>query len=316
MLIHKPRFDVPPASEITPAAHYHNRRQFLQQAGALAAALLMAPGLAGATANRSTLGPYRPGTPLVDESLTPLDTLTSYGNFYEFGPQKHSPGQNAHRLKTEDWSIEVDGEVHKPRRYSLETIMRLAPLEERIYRLRCVEGWSAVVPWIGFPLRELLRQVEPKGNARYIEFWSLADPAQMPYVQYPTLDWPYREALRLDEAMHPLAILAVGLYGEVLPKPNGAPVRLVVPWKYGFKSAKSLVRIRFVEQQPRSSWMRAAPHEYGFYANVNPQVAHPRWSQARERRLGEFFRRPTLPFNGYAEQVASLYNGMDLQKNY
>lgn len=304
----------PCPSEITGKDLYQGRRRFLRQAGALGGALWL--GQAEASPAPAQLPPFKPGQPLPDEPLTSLDTLTSYGNFYEFGPNKDSPGRNAHTLKTRPWSVEVDGEVLKPRRFDLDELLRLPPLEERIYRLRCVEGWSAVVPWIGFPLAELIRRVQPTGNARYLEFLSLADPVQMPFVQYPTLDWPYREALRLDEAMHPLAILAVGLYGQVLPKPNGAPVRLVVPWKYGFKSGKSIVRIRFLEQQPRTSWMKVAPDEYGFYANVNPAVSHPRWSQAKERRLGEFFRRPTLPFNGYAAQVASLYAGMDLHRNY
>ncbi|HRE16114.1 MAG TPA: protein-methionine-sulfoxide reductase catalytic subunit MsrP, partial [Rhodocyclaceae bacterium] len=237
-------------------------------------------------------------------------------NFYEFGPDKDSPGKNAHRLKTSPWSISIEGEVKKPKTFAIEDILKMAPLEERIYRLRCVEGWSAVIPWVGFSLAELIKRAEPTGNAKYIEFWSLADPEQMPYVRLPLLDWPYVEALRMDEAMHPLTLLAVGLYGEVLPKPNGAPVRLVVPWKYGFKSAKSIVKIRFVEKQPDTAWMKAAPKEYGFYSNVNPAVAHPRWSQSQERRLGEFSRRKTLPFNGYAEQVAQLYNGMDLRKYF
>lgn len=313
MLIHSlPPHPIQP-SEITDELLYRQRRTLLKGAGAAMLATLLP---AAANAATETLPPFKPGSPLPKEALTPLSTLTSYGNFYEFGPNKDSPGRNSHTLKTRPWTVEVDGEVLKPRRFDIDELLQLAPLEERIYRLRCVEGWSAVVPWIGFPLAELIRQVQPKGNARYVEFWSLADPEQMPFIRFPSLDWPYREALRLDEAMHPLAILAVGLYGQVLPKPNGAPVRLVVPWKYGFKSGKSIVRIRFVEQQPLTSWVKATPDEYGFYANVNPEVSHPRWSQARERRLGEFFRRPTLPFNGYAEQVSSLYAGMDLHRNF
>lgn len=311
MLIKTPTDHVLAASEITPESIYAQRRQFLQIAGAglLVSAL---PNLALA----APLPKFKPGTPIPDEPSTPLSTLTTYGNFYEFGPSKDSPARNSSSLKTSPWSVEVDGEVLKPGRFDLDDILRMGAMEERIYRLRCVEGWSVVVPWIGFPLAQLLNKVQPKGNARYVEFWSLADPEQMPYVRFPTLDWPYREALRLDEAMHPLTILAVGMYGQVLPKPNGAPIRLVVPWKYGFKSGKSLVRIRLVEQQPKTTWMKAAPGEYGFYANVNPEVSHPRWSQAKERRLGEFFRRPTLPFNGYADQVSNLYTGMDLNRNF
>ncbi len=307
---------LPPPSEITPEALYKDRRQFLKTAGALGSSLLIPAGAHAASNKPPALPSFKPGTPIPDESLTSFDTLTTYGNYYEFGPNKDSPGLNAHTLKPYPWTVEVEGEVLKPRRFDIETLLRLAPLEERIYRLRCVEGWSAVVPWVGFPISALINQVQPTGNAKYVEFWSLADPEQMPYVRYPTLDWPYREGLRMDEAMHPLAILAVGLYGRVLPNQNGAPIRLVAPWKYGFKSGKSIVRIRFVEKQPQTSWMRAAPNEYGFYANVNPAVSHPRWSQAKERRLGEFFRRPTLPFNGYGEQVASLYAGMDLRRNY
>ena len=301
-----------PASEITPESTYRQRRTLLKAAGGL----LLASALPALAAPARALPPFKPGSPIPDESLTPRDTLINYSNFYEFGPHKDSAARNSHSLRTRPWTVEVDGEVLKPRRFDIDELLRLAPLEERIYRLRCVEGWSAVVPWLGFPLGELIRRVQPTGKARFVEFWSLADPEQMPAVQFPTLDWPYREALRLDEAMHPLTLLAVGLYGQVLPNANGAPLRLVVPWKYGFKSGKSIVRIRLVEQQPRTSWMKAAPREYGFYANVNPDVAHPRWSQAKERRLGEFFRRPTLPFNGYAEQVASLYRGMDLSRNF
>lgn len=313
MLIKRSELAAVPASEITDESVYRQRRTLLKAAGGLLLASALPSALA---APSTTLPPFKPGTPIPDEPLTPLDTLINYSNFYEFGPNKDSAARNSHSLKTRPWTVEVDGEVLKPRRFDIDELLRLAPLEERIYRLRCVEGWSAVVPWQGFPLSELIRQVQPTGKAKFVEFWSLADPEQMPAVKFPTLDWPYREALRLDEAMHPLALLAVGLYGQVLPNPNGAPLRLVVPWKYGFKSGKSIVRIRFVEQQPRTSWMKAAPREYGFYANVNPDVAHPRWSQAKERRLGDLFRRPTLPFNGYAEQVASLYRGMDLSRNF
>lgn len=315
MLIRRPP-DLAP-SEITSSSVYLQRREFLAAMGLTAAGVAL--GLHGHPAQANTprgakLPGVRPNTMVIDEKLTPYETITTYGNFYEFGPDKDSPGKNAHRLRTSPWSISIEGEVKKPKTFALEDILKWAPLEERIYRMRCVEGWSAVIPWVGFPLAELIKRAEPTGNAKYIEFWSLADPEQMPYVRLPLLDWPYVEALRLDEAMHPLSLLAVGLYGEVMPKPNGAPIRLVVPWKYGFKSAKSIVKVRFVEKQPNTAWMKAAPSEYGFYSNVNPEVAHPRWSQSHERRLGEFLKRKTLPFNGYAEQVAGLYSGMDLRK--
>jgi sulfoxide reductase catalytic subunit YedY len=247
--------------------------------------------------------------------------VTSYCNFYEFGTEKDDPPRHAPKmLRPRPWQVVVDGEVRRPRSFDIDELLKLAPMEERIYRLRCVEAWSAVVPWVGYPLAELVRRVEPTGNARYVEFVTLADPKQMPGLRSRVIDWPYVEGLRMDEAMHPLTLLAFGMYGEVLPNQNGAPVRLVVPWKYGFKSAKSLVRIRFVEKQPRNSWQKSAPDEYGFFSNVNPNVDHPRWSQASERRLGEdgLFarRRPTAMFNGYGEQVASLYAGMDLKRFY
>jgi sulfoxide reductase catalytic subunit YedY len=250
------------------------------------------------------------------DKLTPLKDITRYNNFYEFGTDKESPARLAGRLKNRPWTITVEGEVKNPQVYEIDQLMKLAPIEERIYRLRCVEAWSMVVPWLGFPLAELIKQAQPSASAKYVEFLSLYDPEQMPGQRSPVLQWPYREGLRLDEAMHPLTLLTFGLYGELLPKQNGAPVRIVIPWKYGFKSAKSIVKIRFVTKQPVTSWMQAGPNEYGFYANVNPDIDHPRWSQAKERRIGEFFKRPTLPFNGYAEQVESLYNGMDLNKNF
>jgi sulfoxide reductase catalytic subunit YedY len=311
MLIRRPD-DISP-SEITPRSVFQQRRLLMQAAGA---------GLIGAALGMPTrdahaeekLADVRKSSWTVADKLTPLATITSYGNFYEFGPDKDSPQKNAHRLKTRPWTIAIEGEVQRPQTIDIETMLRVAPLEERIYRLRCVEGWSMVVPWVGFPLSELIKRVGVTGNAKYVEFHSLADGEQMPYVRIPILDWPYLEGLRLDEAMHPLTILAVGLYGEVLPRQNGAPLRLVVPWKYGFKSAKSIVKIRFVSDMPRTSWMKSAPHEYGFYANVNPSVPHPRWDQDSERRLGEFSKRKTLLFNGYAEQVASLYGGMDLKR--
>ncbi len=250
------------------------------------------------------------------DPLTSLKDITSYNNFYEFGTAKDDPARNAGSLRTRPWTVSVEGEVNKPKVFDIEELLKLAPLEERIYRLRCVEAWSMVIPWIGYSLAELLKQVEPTGNAKYVEFISLEDPKQMPGQRDATLNWPYREGLRMDEAMHPLTLLAVGLYGEVLPNQNGAPIRLVAPWKYGFKSAKSIVKIRLTEKQPITSWMEAGPSEYGFYSNVNPAVDHPRWSQAKERRIGEFFKRPTLPFNGYADQVAQLYAGMDLTKYF
>jgi len=317
-------FNHPHSSEITPRSVYEDRRRMLR---------LMAGGAAGAAlaswAGREALAQQapRPGklAPLAGarsavpgavsmEKLTDYKDASTYNNFYEFGTDKADPARNAHTLKTTPWTVEVEGLVKKPGKYGIEDLLKLSAQEERIYRLRCVEGWSMVIPWVGYSLAELIKRVEPQGGARYVEFVTLADKATMPYVGSRVLDWPYVEGLRMDEAMHPLTLLAFGMYGEVLPNQNGAPVRLVVPWKYGFKSAKSIVKIRFVEKQPVSSWMAAGPQEYGFYSNVNPQVDHPRWSQAKERRIGEFLKRDTLVFNGYGEQVASLYRGMDLKK--
>lgn len=312
MLIRRPS-DVLP-SEITPPEVYASRRDFLKTGAAFGtlAALGMA---ASAEASAAAKLEAKKTIWTSDEKLTPHKDVTGYNNFYEFGPDKTDPAARApQRLKTQPWTVKIDGEVKKPLTLGIDELLKLVPLEERIYRLRCVEGWSMVIPWIGLPLAELIKRVEPNGNAKYVEFTSLADPEQMPYVRTPLLDWPYVEGLRLDEAMNPLTLLAVGLYGEVLPAQNGAPVRLVVPWKYGFKSAKSIVHIRFVRDQPRTAWNKATPSEYGFYSNVNPAVDHPRWSQAQERRIGEFLKRKTLPFNGYGEQVAALYNGMDLRK--
>lgn len=316
MLI-RPPADVAP-SEITAPEVYLRRREIIKAAGlaTLAGSLGGLSDLAAAIDTPGSLGALRRSPFSTDEKPTPLETITSYGNFYEFGPDKDSPAKNAHQLKPRPWTVRIEGEVKRERTFGIDDILKWAPLEERIYRLRCVEGWSMVIPWVGFPLAELIKRAEITGNARYVEFQTLADAEQMPYVRLPLLDWPYVEGLRLDEAMHPLTIIAVGLYGRALPNQNGAPLRLVVPWKYGFKSAKSIVRIRFVSSQPTSSWMRAAPAEYGFYSNVNPDVDHPRWSQARERRLGEFLKRKTLPFNGYADQVARLYTGLDLRKNF
>lgn len=310
MLIHPPA-DIAP-SEITPPEIYRDRRRFMQGMGALAAgAALGAAPDAGAGIK---LAGVRDSAYTLDEKRTPYKDVTTYNNFYEFGTGKDNPADRASSLKPRPWTVAIEGEVRRPQTWDIDALLKLAPLEERVYRMRCVEGWSMVIPWVGFPLNELIRRAEPTGNAKYVEFVSLHDPKQMPGQRSRVLDWPYVEGLRLDEAMHPLTLLAVGLYGEVLPNQNGAPIRLVVPWKYGFKSAKSIVRIRFVEKQPVSSWMAAIPREYGFYSNVNPQVDHPRWSQAKERRIGEFLKRDTLMFNGYGEQVASLYRGMDLKK--
>ena len=251
-----------------------------------------------------------------DEEKTPYQHVTQYNNFYEFGTDKYSPAKQAHSLTTRPWSVAIEGEVARPGTYNLEDILKPHSLEERIYRLRCVERWSMVIPWVGIPLAEIIKRFEPTSKAKYVEFTTLYRPEEMPGQKRGVLDWPYLEGLRMDEAMHPLTIMAVGLYGEVLPNQNGAPLRLVVPWKYGFKSIKSIVKIRFTEQQPVSTWTRAAENEYGFYANVNPEVDHPRWSQSRERRLGELLKRKTLLFNGYADEVAGLYAGMDLSKYY
>jgi len=315
------------SSEITDQKVYLNRRQFLQTAGGVAAA--SAAIVAGGSAALQAAGQPAPHgrklegvkpSPLsagvADERVNTWDQITTYNNYYEFGTDKESPSMYAKTLKSEPWKVKIDGEVAKPADYNLEDLLKGQQLEDRIYRHRCVEAWSMVIPWVGFPISDLIKKVQPTSKAKYLEFYSLADPGQMPGVRVPVLRWPYIEGLRMDEAMHPLAIFAVGLYGEVIPKQDGAPIRLVVPWKYGFKGAKSIVRIRFAEKQPLNSWQESAPQEYGFYSNVNPNVDHPRWSQASERRIGEFFRRKTLMFNGYGDQVASLYAGLDLKKNY
>ncbi|MFA6903896.1 MAG: protein-methionine-sulfoxide reductase catalytic subunit MsrP [Gallionellaceae bacterium] len=322
MLIKKPA-DIK-SSEITDKQLYLSRRDFLGASGLSLGALaagIAAPGLllgsneAEAVA-ATRLGTLRKSKLSTGDTLTPYKDVTTYNNFYEFGTDKYSPAQLAGTLNTRPWTITVEGEVKKTRTFDIETLLKLAPLEERIYRMRCVEGWSMVIPWAGFSLSELIKQAEPNGNAKYLEFVTLQDPKQMPGQRSSVLDWPYVEGLRMDEAMHPLTILSLGLYGEVLPNQNGAPVRLVTPWKYGFKNAKSIVKIRFTSAPSVSSWMKANPKEYGFYANVNPTVDHPRWSQAKERRIGEFLKRDTLMFNGYADQVAHLYAGMDLRKFY
>jgi len=311
VLIKRPNDCLP--SEITPEPIYRRRRALLQAAaaGAILGAARAAHAEGGGLPKLPNLARSRFSTP---EKPTEYKHVTRYNNFYEFGTDKTDPYQFAGRLKTRPWTVVVEGECARPRTFGIEELLKL-PLEERVYRLRCVEAWSMVVPWVGFELNALLKQVEPNGNARFVEFTTALQPDTMPGVRLPVLEWPYVEGLRIDEAMHPLTILAVGLYGEVLPNQNGAPVRLVVPWKYGFKSGKSIVRIRLVEKQPLTAWEKAAPHEYGFYSNVNPDVDHPRWSQKRERRIPEFFaRRETVIFNGYGDQVARLYAGMDLKK--
>lgn len=316
------RYAQPPASEITPQEVWQSRRRWLGQAAAMG--MLAGVGSA-ALAARGPDGsqPDLPGRPngrfSIMDKPTDWDDITGYNNFYEFGTDKGDPRRYAGRMRTEPWTVEVGGEVLKPRTFDIDALRKLAPMEERVYRLRCVEAWSMVIPWVGYPLAELLRQVQPNGNARYVTFETALQPEVMPGVARRIIDWPYTEALRMDEAMHPLTLLVFGVYGKVLPNQNGAPLRLAVPWKYGFKSAKSIVRIQCVEKQPTSSWMRAAPTEYGFYANVNPDVRHPRWSQATERRIGGSLFAPrvkTLKFNGYEEQVAALYTGMDLARDF
>ena len=319
MLI-KPSPDIR-SSEITPKGLYLRRREFIQaSAGALAVA-----GFGTLVGDAEAQGGAPPKLPNVKkgspfnttEQLNSFSDITSYNNFYEFGTDKAEPKQNAKNFKARPWKLTIDGEVAKPASYDLDEFIKPLTLEERIYRMRCVEAWSMVIPWVGIPLADVIKRVQPTGKAKFVEFTTLVDPARMPFQRSRVLDWPYIEGLRLDEAMHPLTILAVGLYGEVLPNQNGAPIRLVVPWKYGFKGIKSIVRMRFVETQPVNTWQVQAPHEYGFYANVNPTVDHPRWSQARETRLPSLFRNTqTLMFNGYTDQVASLYTGMDLRKNF
>jgi len=310
-------------SDITPQAVYEKRRLLIQAAAAGSFGLALAPWFSreALAANTQTLAATPNPLYLGKDDLTPLKDVTGYNNFYEFGTDKRAPAENATTLQTRPWTITVEGLVKKPMTFDIDALLKLAPMEQRIYRLRCVEGWSMVIPWDGYPLSSLLSKLEPLGSAKYVEFVSLADRKQMPGVNSPILDWPYREGLRLDEAMNPLTLLTFGLYGEVLPKQNGAPVRVVVPWKYGFKSAKSIVKIRFTEEMPITSWYKYAPSEYGFYSNVNPAVDHPRWSQASERRIGDpkgLFapKIKTQMFNGYGDQVAGMYTGMDLKKFY
>jgi methionine sulfoxide reductase catalytic subunit len=309
------------SSEITDKKLYLRRREFIRATAATA--IGAAAGSIGARPAGAQPWPRVKITDAIQQSgwgkgekPNEYQDITTYNNFYEFGTEKEEPAINAHRLKTKPWTIKVDGLVAKPADYQLEDLIKPHALEERIYRMRCVERWSMVIPWVGFPLASLLKRIEPRSTAKFVEFTTLLDPQQMPGQRRSVLEWPYVEGLRLDEAMHPLTILAVGLYGEYLPNQNGAPIRLVVPWKYGFKGIKSIVRIRLTDRQPMNSWQVSAPNEYGFYSNVNPEKDHPRWSQARERRIGEFFMRPTLMFNGYGDQVASLYAGMDLKRNY
>ncbi len=328
----------PASSEITPERLYLRRREFIKSSLLFAATSTGVGGsllwlLGGRRGGR--VGPFESNgadrasgasreidahevverSPYsTSEPMTPLRDVTSYNNFYEFGTDKGDPAANAGTLRPRPWTVAIEGEVNLPQVVDIDQLIKWAPLEERIYRMRCVEAWSMVVPWLGFPLGELIKRVEPTSRARYVAFTTLLDPEQMPEQRRTVLDWPYVEGLRLDEAMHPLTLLVIGLYGKPLPNQNGAPLRLVVPWKYGFKGIKSIVKLRFTEKQPPTTWSSAAPEEYGFYANVNPAVDHPRWSQATERRIGEFLRRPTVQFNGYAEQVASLYSGMDLRR--
>ena len=302
------------SSEITPEPIYLRRREFMKASGMLGSALLLNPWMtAGASIS---IGDYKKKVISLDEEITPENDATSYNNFYEFGTGKSDPVNQATEFNTDDWKITVGGECEKPGTYSLEDLIKPFDVEERIYRLRCVEAWSMVIPWLGVPLASIIKSLQPTSKAKYVAFKTLHDPVQMPGQNRSVLQWPYREGLRIDEATNPLALLAVGMYGKTMPNQNGAPVRLVVPWKYGFKSIKSIVSIDFVEQQPQTSWNMSSDREYGFYSNVNPGVNHPRWSQKKERRIGDIFKRETLMFNGYQEEVAHLYDGMDLSVNF
>ncbi|NOQ94669.1 MAG: protein-methionine-sulfoxide reductase catalytic subunit MsrP [Methylophaga sp.] len=319
MFIGKKRLGEMPANEITDHEVYLNRRQFLNGSATVATASLLPLSMAHAeTSPEPTFLDLKQSSFSTDDKLTSYDSVTTYNNFYEFGTDKASPAILATKFpdKSKPWRVTIEGEGDKPGEYDYDDLIRPFTLEERIYRFRCVEGWSMVIPWVGFPLADLIKRAQPNSRAKYVEFTTLYDPEQMPGQSRKVLDWPYVEGLRIDEAMNPLTLLSVGLYGQELLGQNGAPIRLVVPWKYGFKSIKSIVNIRFVEEMPNSAWMKAGPREYGFYSNVNPDVDHPRWSQSRERRLGEFLKRKTELYNGYEEQVAHLYTGMDLTKNF
>jgi sulfoxide reductase catalytic subunit YedY len=303
---------------VTPEGLYLRRREFLRLGAAGAVGALL-PAAAAPAPSGPTGAPLQVAKRVEmagGEQPNQWEQITGYNNFYELGVEKEDPVRNAGSLRTRPWTVSVEGEVKKPQVLDIEALLRMFPLEERIYRMRCVEAWSMVIPWVGFPLGDLIRRVEPTSRAKFVAFQTVLDPEQLPGQRRRVLDWPYVEGLRMDEATHPLTLLSVGLYGRVLPGQNGAPLRLVVPWKYGFKGIKSIVRIRFVERQPPTTWSTMAPNEYGFYANVNPAVDHPRWSQAKERRIGEFFRRQTLPFNGYGAEVAQLYAGLDPRTLY
>jgi methionine sulfoxide reductase catalytic subunit len=320
MLIQSKRRSELSHADVTPKHVYLNRRKFLEGLGIAGAAFVAGERLYHALAPRavyagSKLTTVKSGY-TVDEKISSMNDVTHYNNFYEFGTDKGDPAKNAQKFHTSPWTVSVEGEVKTPRKFSMDEILKLAPLEERIYRHRCVERWSIVVPWIGYSLSTILKLVEPTEKAKYVAFQSFFDRSEMPDAKYTGLEYPYVEGLRLDEAMHALTLVCVGMYGETLPNQDGAPVRMVVPWKYGYKSIKSIVKIRLVKSEPPTTWNLQAPNEYGFYSNVNPNVDHPRWSQATERRLGDIFMRKTLPFNGYADQVAHLYAGMDLRKHY
>jgi len=315
-LIRIARAGDPKPREITERSLFLRRREFIGGAAAVVAGAAL---FGGCSRDGSTEAAHAAEAQPADDHpdvITPKQDATHYNNYYEFGTDKTDPGENAHTLRTRPWTITVEGEVAKPGTIAIEDVLAAFPRQDRTYRLRCVEAWSMVIPWLGFPVGDFLKRFEPTSRAKYVSFETLLDPEQMPGQRRSVLDWPYREGLRIDEAMHPLAIFATGMYGEDLANQNGAPFRLIVPWKYGFKSIKSIVKVRLVEQLPYTTWSAAAPDEYGFYANVNPDVDHPRWTQRRERRLGELGKRPTLPFNGYGDQVASLYAGMDLAKNF
>jgi sulfoxide reductase catalytic subunit YedY len=310
------------SSEITPKQLFLNRRQFMGAAAATGAAVLLAGGVGKELSSPSSIasagakisGLVKSPLSTTGEKLTPFKDITNYNNYYEFSTDKYEPAAAAKNFRTRPWTVTVDGLVKKKKILDVDTVLKMSAPEERVFRMRCVEGWSMVIPWVGIPLSALIKQAEPLPKAKFVQFTALHDPSQMPGQNRNVLAWPYVEGLRMDEAMNPLATLVFGLYGEILPNQDGAPLRLVVPWKYGFKGIKAIVRVTFVENQPETTWHLAAPNEYGFYSNVNPNVDHPRWSQASERRIGEFFKRPTLMFNGYGDQVASLYAGMDLKK--